>query len=420
MCFQIFSHTPLCSHTKKTSINIRQPLSALLFVLLVFSRIPLAQALDTSQALDQQDISQYREKVNRLQHSIVSQETKLAEDRIQERKILAELEQLDLKIESQQSKLEELDVQTIKQQILIDEELEELASVELKKKKVQQHLQKRISAYYTTGKIGILNVTFSTKTLPELLSFHEAFNTLIQYDKEIILNYQKTIENQRRLKNALELEKSVLEEFRVQTELERVALIETKAQKHNLLTHVRTQEKLRQQAISELRVATGKLVDSIVSIKNRNSILEKGFITNKGSLPPPVDGTLITLFNEQKKDKLGILKKSAGIELSAPDGTKVSAVSEGEVIYSGYLRGYGNTVIIHHGYQYYTVTSRIEKINASKGQKVNSGDQIGVVGDTATLFDEGLYFEIRHGKQSLDPVEWLNPNKLSSLHESPQ
>ena len=88
-------------------------------------------------------------------------------------------------------------------------------------------------------------------------------------------------------------------------------------------------------------------------------------------------------------------------------------MSDGEVTFSGYLRGFGNTVIIHHGFEYYTVTSRIEKILVKKGQKVKQGQSIGVMGDTATLFDEGLYFEIRHGSESEDPLLWLNPDKLT-------
>ncbi len=39
------------------------------------------------------------------------------------------------------------------------------------------------------------------------------------------------------------------------------------------------------------------------------------------------------------------------------------------------------------------------------------------MGETATLFDEGLYFEIRHGRDSLDPLLWLAPNRLSKLYE---
>jgi septal ring factor EnvC (AmiA/AmiB activator) len=217
----------------------------------------------------------------------------------------------------------------------------------------------------------------------------------------------------------LTLEKGVLLDFIQQTVAETAVLEETKAKKTILLTLVRTQTKLHQQAAREMQAAAEKLSLSIVAIKNKNQFFEQGFLLNKGSIPPPIDGTLITLFQQEKKNRLGIERKSNGIELKASNGTKVIAVESGTVIFSGYLRGYGNTVIIHHGFQYFTVTSRIEKIMAHRGQEVKTGDTIGIVGDTAMLFDEGLYFEIRHGKQSLDPLLWLNPNRLSTLHELP-
>jgi septal ring factor EnvC (AmiA/AmiB activator) len=122
--------------------------------------------------------------------------------------------------------------------------------------------------------------------------------------------------------------------------------------------------------------------------------------------------------SDLKTNKLGVTRKCQGIELQAPDNTKIVAVNAGEVAYAGYLRGYGNTVIIDHGFNYFTITSRIEKILVNKGQKVKAEEPIGMAGSTATLFDEGLYFEIRYNHQSLDPLLWLNPNRLSTQHEA--
>jgi len=166
-----------------------------------------------------------------------------------------------------------------------------------------------------------------------------------------------------------------------------------------------------------MQQASEDLTKSIVAIKSKNQVDDQGFLADKGNLRPPVDGVLVTLFQQEKVNKLGISRKSLGIELQAPDGTSIVAVGDGEVIFSGYLRGYGNTVIIHHGFQYYTVTSRIEKILVTKGQKIKREDTIGIMGGTATLFDDGIYFEIRHGSQSLDPLIWLNPNRLKTSHE---
>ncbi|MGB3212679.1 MAG: peptidoglycan DD-metalloendopeptidase family protein [Desulforhopalus sp.] len=392
------------------------PFLFLLIFLLVSIPCPL-WGQEQNAGNQEDEVSVFRGKIRRLQQGIIQQENKITETQFKERNILAELEALDTKLVIQQEKLESLQKKMQTQQAMIDREEKALSTIRSEKNIVEQHLQKRITAYYTMGDIGLLNVTFSTKTLPELLTFHEAFDTLLRYDQEVIKVYRDTIEELERVTVALDLEKSILENFFNQTAEEEELLQKTKAEQNTLLTHVRTQEKLHQQAVVELQQASDNLAESIVSLKNKGQIYEQKFLADKGGLPPPVDGTIITLFHQEKTNKLGISRNSEGIELQAPDGTKIISVNDGDVIFSGYLRGYGNTVIIHHGFQYYTVTSRIEKIMVTRGQKVQKGYIIGIMGDTATLFDEGLYFEIRHGRESMDPLLWLNPNRLSNLHE---
>lgn len=378
---------------------------------------PLFAQGDSQVIAEKKSPDDFRKIIGRLQQGILKQEDKIAEAKDTERNILAELEILDKKLVSQQEKLKDLEDKMTRQQTLIDREEKALSKIRSEKNIVEKHLEKRITAYYTMGDIGLLNVTFSTKSLPELLTFHDAFDVLIKYDQDVIKVYRDTIGELVRTKTALDLENSVLEDFINQTRQEKEVLEKTMTEKKSLLTHVRTQEKLHQQAIAEMQQASEELAQSIVEIKNKTQNNPQGFLADKGNLPPPVNGILVTLFRQEKVNKLGISRKSEGIELKAPDGTNIVAVSEGEVVFAGYLRGYGNTVILHHGLQYYTITSRIEKILVTKGQKVEKEQPIGVMGDTATLFDEGLYFEIRHERESLDPLIWLNPNRLSNMHE---
>lgn len=355
-------------------------------------------------------LSKFRGAINRLQQGILQQENKITEAQTTERNIFTELEILDKKVVAQQEKLETLERKMREQQVMIEGKESALATIRLDKNTVEEHLKKRITAYYTMGDIGLLNVTFSTRTLSELLSFHDAFDVLIKYDQEVIKAYRATIEDLVRVTTALGLEKAVLADFIEQAVQEQEALQKTKTDKKTLLSQVRTQEKLHKQAVVEMQEASENLAKSIVSVKNKNVVREQRFLIDKGRLPPPVVGRIITFFQQEKTNKLGISRQSAGIEIQAANGSKIISVSDGEVIFSGYLRGYGNTVIVHHGFQYYTVTSRIEKILVEIGQRVRKRDTIGIMGDTATLFDEGLYFEIRHGRDSLDPLLWLKPD----------
>ncbi len=411
----------------QTSIVRRKYLPFLrTFIFLVISALPCFQtnsliAGDSSATNSEgKEISSFRVKIRRLQQEILYKEDQLVETETNERSVLDEIEALDKKIIRQQQKLSELEIKMQNQQTLINKEETALSKIKGEKRIVEDHLQKRIAAYYTMGDIGLLNVTFSTQTLPELLTFHDAFNVLIKYDQDVIKIYRETIKEMERTKSALDLEKSILQEFINQAVAEKEILESTKAEKHALLTQIRTQTKLHKQAIDEMQQASEDLTRSIVAIKSKNQVEEQVFLANKGNLRPPVDGILITRFQQEKVNKLGISRKSLGIELQAPDGTNIVAVADGEVIYSGYLRGYGNTVILHHGFQYYTVTSRIETILATQGQKLKKDEAIGIMGGTATLFEDGIYFEIRHGSQSLDPLIWLNPNRLRALQEHPE
>jgi murein hydrolase activator len=390
-------------------------LRALLFLVaalaVTFSTPLFGQDKKTTDTPDT-NLTEFRGAINRLQQGILQQENKITEAQTTERNIFTELEILDKKVVAQQEKLARLEKKRHEQQMMIDSKQSELDTIRLEKQRVEEHLKKRITAYYTMGDIGLLNVTFSTRTLSELLTFHDAFDVLIKYDQDVIKAYRATIEDLVRVTTALGLEKAVLADFFEQAAQEQEALQKTKADKKTLLSQVRTEEKLHKQAVVEMQEASENLARSIVAVKNKNVVREQRFLVDKGRLPPPVAGRIITLFQQEKTNKLGISRQSAGIEIQAPNGTKIVSVGDGEVIFSGYLRGYGNTVILHHGFQYYTVTSRIEKILVEKGQEVRKKETIGIMGDTATLFDEGLYFEIRHGRDSLDPVLWLKPDNL--------
>ncbi len=411
----------IIASTGSSNIICEQRPGSLSFSALVFFAFALVGICTTPLlALDKppgkKNLSDFRDSINRLQEGILQQENKQAETQTVERNILTELEVLDRKLVVQQGKLDTLEKKMHDQQEMIDQKENALRKIRAKKKIVEFHLQKRITAYYTMGNIGLLNVTFSTKTLPELLTFHDAFDTLIKYDQEVIKAYRETIDQLVRATTALDLEKLVLKDFIEQNEQEKEALQKTTTEKKTLLTQVKTQEQLHEQAIIEMQQASDDLAKSITNLQRKNTVVEQKFLTQKGKLPPPVNGAVITLYHQEKTNKLGIASSPDGIAFKAPDGTKIISVSDGEVTFAGYLRGFGNTVIIHHGFEYYTVTSRIEKISVKKGQRIKQGQSIGVMGDTATLFDDGLYFEIRHGSESQDPLLWLNPDRLSIIH----
>jgi murein DD-endopeptidase MepM/ murein hydrolase activator NlpD len=96
-----------------------------------------------------------------------------------------------------------------------------------------------------------------------------------------------------------------------------------------------------------------------------------------------------------------------GVDISAPYGTPVSAAADGRVVYAGWLRGYGYTVIIYHGYGFATLYAHLSSLSVSYGDRVVKAQIIGKVGNTGRSFGPHLHYEvIRYGMRQ-NPIAYL-------------
>jgi murein DD-endopeptidase MepM/ murein hydrolase activator NlpD len=96
-----------------------------------------------------------------------------------------------------------------------------------------------------------------------------------------------------------------------------------------------------------------------------------------------------------------------GIDISAPVGTEVLAAGDGEVIYSDFLRGYGNCIIVRHGDGLATVYAHNQRNRVREGQRVRRGQAIGTVGDSGRTTGANLHFEVRQDNVAHDPLYFL-------------
>jgi len=98
-------------------------------------------------------------------------------------------------------------------------------------------------------------------------------------------------------------------------------------------------------------------------------------------------------------------KFHSGLDFSAPQGTPIYATAEGTVQTAGNLgNGYGNHVVIQHGYSYSTLYGHMSRIKAKRGQRVKRGEVIGYVGSTGKSSGSHLHYEVLKGRKRLDPI----------------
>ncbi len=99
------------------------------------------------------------------------------------------------------------------------------------------------------------------------------------------------------------------------------------------------------------------------------------------------------------------VKFHTGLDFSAPQGTPIYATAQGVVRIAGNLgNGYGNHVVINHGYQYSTLYGHMYRIKVRSGQSVKRGEVIGYVGNSGKSTGSHLHYEVMKGKKHLDPI----------------
>lgn len=117
-----------------------------------------------------------------------------------------------------------------------------------------------------------------------------------------------------------------------------------------------------------------------------------------------------------------VLKMHTGMDFTAPTGTEIFATGNGIVIeVKSAQRGYGNHVIIDHGFGFSTLYAHMSKIDVRKGQRVKRGMVIGYVGNTGTSVAPHLHYEVRKNGQPVNPIHYyfndLTPEQYERLVE---
>ena len=219
-------------------------------------------------------------------------------------------------------------------------------------------------------------------------------------------------------KARLEARKLELDRLKAETDRERRSLARIRSERRSLLNKIRSDSKSNEQASAELERASRRIRTLIDQLEKRRLAAERGapgqepvlfgdFGRNRGRLPWPVNGKVARSFGNQKNPRFNTTTFNSGVDISATFGAPITAVAKGRVDYVNWLEGYGKCAIINHGGGFYTLYANASEILVSVGKEVAVGETIGRVGDTGSTIGTALHFEIRKGREALNPLEWF-------------
>ena len=384
---------------------MKKKITLLLVVLLTFIPVNASTIKDKKNELSstQKDIESKQEAVNA---------NKEKQTDIQE-----QIKQVDLKIVKIQENIKELGKQLEEKKNQIAESQVKLKEANVKKDEQYEATKARMVQMYKNQKIGYMQVIFSSGSFWDAMNRVEYVKRISQKDNNILDEYQlqiQTIEEQKRI---IEEEKSELDTLQKAEIAKNNEMEQAKGEKESAFKRLAQEEINLQSEIEGLEAISANLKKEIQKLEEEAK--KQAAAANKPSIPSQyVGGTFMwpvpgyyrvsSDYGPRTSPIFGKTEFHTGIDIPANHGVNVVAATDGVVITAGWIRGYGNTVMISHGGGLVTLYGHNSSLTISTGDSVKKGQVIAKIGSTGYSTGNHLHFEARLNGNHITPWKYLN------------
>ena len=303
----------------------------------------------------------------------------------------------------QRVKVLERDLAVFRKRLAVAEHEDEVTREMLREQ--LRRLSPRLWSMYRLMRRRPLEVLLSARDFSAMVWRSRALRATLEEDLRLLRTVQRVTRLRqqasaelRRLQGSLDVRLGFLREQARLARAQQEALEE-------LVGTIKGEAELARRMVRELEQADADL--GRVLQEMHEGPATSGFGALKGKLPHPAPGVIEVGFGRVVNPRFNTVTVQKGVDIRAPAGTPVKAVAEGTVAYAGWLRGYGNLLILDHGGGYHSLVAHLSSVTPGVGERVAAGDPVGEVGETGSLKGAYLYFEIRRSGQALDPAPWL-------------
>jgi septal ring factor EnvC (AmiA/AmiB activator) len=383
----------LSTKNEQTFIMIR---IAFLFSLLI------GQFMQMSWADEQADLAQLQKEINKLQQWL--KETESEHDKLSEA-----LQKSDEKIGDIAKKIDATRTQLNEERARLKKLQAEQSQLRVLKSEQKQQLAKQLTGAQKLGNQGSIKVLLNQddpQQISRMLKYYEYFN------EARMESIQTLIVNLKRLNN-IENEILTQQNKLIKTEnslLKKNKVLNTEKKKHKtLLASLELRRKKQSDNLSQKQQDQKRLQKLITEVATLldNSVRKQDarpIKSLKGKLPRPSKGRIVKAFgnnNAQARNKW------QGWLIKGYEGSSITAIHHGRIVFSDWLRGFGLLLIVDHGNGYLSLYARNQSLLKSVGDWVYQGENIATLGSSGGFKEPSLYFEIRHKGKPQDPAAWL-------------
>lgn len=334
------------------------------------------------------------------------------------KQIQADLDAANVRLQSIQTKQAEINAQIAQTQ-------NEIVKMEAYLKTRQDVLNRRVRAIYMHGQLNYLEVILGANSFSDFANRVELLKRVIRSDYNLILEIQKQKAAIEAKKAQLEEDKRQLDALAAEAEKTRQEIAKKKAEQQKVLDAAKSNKaaaaqmeqdlnaqlasvrNLIQQRLAAAEAARQAAQQQAASDDEGGGGSDDNYVQGTGAMGWPCSGPITSPFGYRTHPIFGTTIFHAGIDIGVDYGTPIHAADSGVVVYSGWISGYGNAVIIDHGGGISTLYGHNQSLAVSEGQSVSKGSVIAYAGSTGNSTGPHCHFEVDVNGSPVNPMEYL-------------
>ncbi len=376
----------------------------ILFCLLALAQAPAAtQELNAAEATAAETAAALQDTVDELNAlDLWFSETGKIQNRIQ-----MQIRDLDRDIAKLNLDLKAGDITLAEQQRNIDTTREQIDELTEQRNAQTTGIKAHIQAAYRLSGGSLAKSLMQTRSptkIDRMIRYHGYFSA---QRIDLVAAYSSTLTTLKEAEQDL-AEQLALKQIQTQMLRQRQSELNANRQERQVaIEDLQQQSADKEVARSQLLADSERLQTLLQQLRARLGELDgSGFAAAKGNLPRPVNGKQRNRFGAKRATGQLIWH---GINYNARDGTSVTAVYRGRVVFAEWLRGFGLMAIVDHGSGYMTLYGNADTLLKQPGDWVEGGEAVATAGTSGGQSQSGLYFEVRYQGEAVDPASWLQP-----------
>lgn len=283
------------------------------------------------------------------------------------------------------------------------------AKLEKKQQEMQERMliyRKRLRDIYINGQINYLDVLLGAKDFSDFSSRMYLLQKIISRDLELLEKLKQDAAEINSRKEQLAAEMKEIKATKTELEAKKAKVNKLREQRAYMLYKAQEEEQSSQEEYERLLAISENIASMLRNMENAGGGAPAGQ-GGTGQFMWPCNGPITSYYGWRTHPIFGTTKYHSGMDIAVDSGTPIHAADSGTIVYSGWLGGYGNCVMIDHGGGLVTLYAHNSALNFGEGQYVSKGAVVAYAGSTGYSTGPHCHFEVRLHGELTEPLNYL-------------